>query len=146
MPTRHSHTLSRAHHPQSGRRGLKLVLQQLHIRRIPQCTSASTRPCYTMRSMAILAHSTSATSTDLLCSCTRFSEILPTRTAQLFSGATLTRGVSSSANTSMRSTNNNRSRQCRMYLGLLHGAHPVMAAASCSSTHCANGPSLHAFP
>lgn len=43
-------------------------------------------------------------------------------------------------------TDKHRSRECRMHSGLLHGAHSVMATASCSSSHCADGPTLHAVP
>jgi hypothetical protein len=45
-----------------------------------------------------------------------------------------------------QTNNNNRPRKRRVHPRLLHGPHPVMAAASCSGAHCADGPALHAFP
>jgi hypothetical protein len=59
-----------------------------------QSTSPSTRLFCTMPSTPTLGHCTLATSTALLCNCTKCWEILPMRRGELSSGAMRTHGVS----------------------------------------------------
>ena len=82
MPRRPSRTPSRPSRRPSGRRGRMQAPLLQPTRRTPPSTSASTRRCSTMPSMATLAHFTLATSTGSPCSCTRCWETPQTRTAQ----------------------------------------------------------------
>lgn len=145
-PRRRFPTPSRASRPRSAPRA-HMAGPLLPPSRSRPCTLASTRRCCTTPSTATLALSTSATCTASPCSYMRSSATLPTRTVPSSSGATPTRGVRLLQTYRFRAAvNMPRPRKRCLYSGMLHGAHPVMAASPGPGAHRPDGPPLHALP